>query len=153
MCQNLFSDYNKLKQIHLSLRQGKVCLFCLCGCLVLSDYGTLLETLLSGAMFLAFEPPPGLSPAALVVGFTSRSLKIRFILKCLYLIIFFSQNVGGGGGGALAPPLARPCHMVFSLSKCYELLPLMTALNCVVLTVLQFLFSGGSRQHYLQLEI
>ena len=105
-------------------------------------------------MFLAFEPPPGLSPAALVVGFTSRSLKIRFILKCLYLIIFFfTECWEGGGGGALAPPLARPCHMVFSLSKCYELLPLMTALNCVVLTVLQFLFSGGSRQHYLQLEI
>ena len=123
MCQNLFSDYNKLKQIHLSLRQGKVCLFCLCGCLVLSDYGTLLETLLSGAMFLAFEPPPGLSPAALVVGFTSRSLKIRFILKCLYLIIFFSQNVGGGGGVPWRLPLPGPVIWYSALASVMNYCP------------------------------
>lgn len=47
VCRNFFPNY---QQIHWPRRRR------FCGCLVLSDYWTFLASLLSGVMFLTFEP-------------------------------------------------------------------------------------------------
>ena len=47
VCRNFFSNY---QQIHGPRRRR------CCGCLVLSDYWTFLASLLSGVVFLTFEP-------------------------------------------------------------------------------------------------